>query len=216
MKTYRFARCLSCLFLAASVVCGSTATSPAEDVFFPDDVPQVQNASQPKTLPPPLTPVPPKVKPPLGTEKPKPPKPLPTVPAFRDTELGAHATLGEPWDGGVGYKHYDYPSYRYDLWYRPRPFGWGIAERCAPSPFRPRGYGNLFNEQSTCYRMDYLRYVLTNHYSEYGPAYYRLQPDQRCDHCDKSQYHLPDCDRCRTYGGKRRTSVWTLGRHHHD
>lgn len=143
-------------------------------------------------------------------EPPKVPKPLPQVQPFSRSPLGATPDLGDANDGGIGYRHYDYPGYRYGVWYRPHRFGWGIAERCAPAPFRPRGYGNLFNEPSTCYRMDYNRYVLKNHRTDYGPAYYFRSIDQRCPDYDHSDHHRPDCDGCRT----RKTSVWTFGASH--
>ncbi len=133
----------------------------------------------------------------------------PAVPPFRDSGLGDHSHLGAPDDGGIGYKHYDFPSYRYDIWYRPHAFGWGQAERCAPSPFRPRGYGDLFNDPSNCYRMDYNRYQLKESRSDYGPAYYHNQPDGRCADGDWSQYFRPACSPERLQG--RSTQVWTLG-----
>ena len=136
-----------------------------------------------------------------------PEKAPPDVAPFRNSEFGSFAHFGTPEDGGEGYRHYDDPAYRYDIWYRPRGFGWGIAERCAPAPFRPRGYGNLFAEPSTCYRMDYNRYVLRNHRTDYGPSYYRRSADQRCDTYDHSAHYRPGCDSCRL---RRRTEVWTL------
>lgn len=139
-------------------------------------------------------------------EPPKKPKPFPLVQPFANSPFGAHPTLGTPENGGQGYPHYSMPDYRYDVWYRPDRFGWGVAERCAPPPFRPRGYGNLFNRPSTCYRMDYNRYVLKNHRTDYGPSYYFRSPDQRCPDLDHSERHRPGCDSCRT----RQTQVWTI------
>ena len=137
-----------------------------------------------------------------------PPNPLRFLPpAFQDTEYGRQSHLGEADDPGRGYLHYDSPNQRYGHWYRPHAFGRGVAERCAPRPFRPRGFGNLFNEPTTCRRMDYHRYVMTvEHKSRYGPSYYSRLPDPRCtdyDHTDKSR---PGCDAC----GKSKTKVWTL------
>lgn len=137
-------------------------------------------------------------------------KPLPTVTPFRDGQFGHHHHLGQPDDGGQGYRHFDQPNYRYDLWYRPHAFGYGVAERCAPSPFRPRGFGNLFNDPSTCYRMDYNRYVVKNYGSDYGPTYYHHLPDQHCEEYDLGHHHRElncDCNRV------RRTQVWTLSDH---
>jgi hypothetical protein len=143
-----------------------------------------------------------------------------TIPPFRDSFLGAQPYLGRPDQGGVGYTHYDYQRYRYDIWYRPHAFGYGAAERCTPSPFRPRGYGNLFAEPSTCYRMDYSRYALKNYGTDYGPSYYRRQASETCDSCDHSDWYRPgcDCSRLRPIGdcGPGGTQVWTLGRRHHD
>jgi len=142
-----------------------------------------------------------------------------TVPPFRDSHLGAQPHLGQPDDGGVGYTHYDYPRYRYDIWYRPHAFGYGTAERCAPSPFRPRGYGDLFAEPSTCHRMDYSRYVVKNYGTDYGPSYYRRQANETCDTYDHSDKYRPGCDRCRLQSsgdcGPGGTRVWTLRRRHH-
>lgn len=139
------------------------------------------------------------------------------VPPFRDSFLGAQATSGLPDDGGVGYPHYEHPPYRYDIWYRPHAFGYGTAERCAPSPFRPRGYGHLFAEPSTCFRMDYSRYVVKKYGTDYGPSYYRRRASETCDTCDHSDWYRPDCDpsRLRPRDGCERTRVWTIGGHHH-
>ncbi|MFQ5731453.1 MAG: hypothetical protein ACE5KM_05820 [Planctomycetaceae bacterium] len=137
-------------------------------------------------------------------------KPLPTVPPFRDGPFGHHHHAGLPDDGGQGYRHFDHPNYRYGLWYRPHAFGYGVAERCPASPFRPRGYGNLFNDPSTCYRIDYNRYVVKNYASDYGPSYYRRRPDERCEDYDLGRHYRNatcDCDRV------RKTQVWTLSGH---
>lgn len=108
-----------------------------------------------------------------------------TAPIFRDSIYGDRPHYGEPDAPAFGHPHYELPSRRYGIWYRPRDFGLGRAERCQPSDFRPRGYGNLFNRPSTCYRMDYRPYVMQETVSRFGPSYYRQQPDGRCtcDHC---------------------------------
>lgn len=131
-------------------------------------------------------------------------RPLP--PPFQHGPLGAQPHLGEGVEGGQGYLHYDHPNYRYGHLYRPARFGRGNAERCAPSPFRPRGYGNVFNEPSTCYRIDYNRFELKKYKTEYGPSYYRRLPDPRCADHDKTGKYRPGCDAC----GERKTRVWTL------
>jgi hypothetical protein len=142
------------------------------------------------------------------------------VPPFRDSFLGAHPTLGAPDDGGLGYTHYGHPPYRYDIWYRPHAFGYGPAERCAPGPFRPRGFGDLFAEPSTCYRMDYSRYVMKNYGTDYGPSYYRRRASETCNTYDLSQHYRPECDRTRLRPseecGPGGTKVWTLSRNHHE
>jgi len=191
---------------------GSTRVAESQDVV------SQQKTFQPGTPPERLPRYPPlpngnkssEKKPALQT--PKENKALPEVPPFRDLPFGTVPHYGTSEDGGVGYRHYDFPNYRYGIWYRPRGFGWGIAERCAPQPFRPRGYGNLFNEPSTRYRMDYNRYVLTNYRTDYGPSYYRRHIDQRCDTYDHSHHFRPGCDPSRL----RETQVWTLGRHDED
>lgn len=188
-------------------------SGPGETVMAADDVPP--------SLPPlpggPAGSLPEKAdgrkQPPAATPVHPPEKAPPQIPPFRNSEFGAYPHFGTPEDGGAGYRHYDDPAYRYDIWYRPHAFGWGIPERCAPAPFRPRGYGNLFAEPSTCYRMDYNRYVLKNHRTDYGPSYYRRSPDQRCDTYDHSGHYRPECDPCRL---RRRTDVWTLGHHRED
>lgn len=117
--------------------------------------------------------------------------------------IGQSSPTAQPHAGGAGwpsagYPHYEDPPHFYDPWFRPRAFGLGKEERCRHHrPFRPRGYGNLFNRPSTPFRMDYHRYVVLDPYSGYGPSYYRRLPDPRCLHfkpCDML------CDWCRRTG----------------
>ncbi|GAB4146683.1 MAG: hypothetical protein Tsb009_19480 [Planctomycetaceae bacterium] len=125
-------------------------------------------------------------------------------------QYGDYGHLPHEGDGespAQGYPHYDHPSKRYGHFYRPKAFGRGVEERCAPSPFRPRGYGDLFNEPTTCYRMDYHRFTLKNGSSLYGPSYYRRQPDPRCAEYDYTEKYRPGCNAC----GERKTKVWTFG-----
>ena len=140
-----------------------------------------------------------------------------TVLPLRDGPFGTQSHFGRGDDGGQGHPHYDHPNYRYDIWYRPHAFGYGKAERCAPSPFRPRGYGDLFSEPSTCYRMDYSRHTLKNYGTDYGPSYYRRQPNPFCDDYDHSGKYRPGCDRCRLQPScsceRRKTKVWTFNGH---
>jgi hypothetical protein len=105
---------------------------------------------------------------------------IPGTPPFRDTEYGDRPHFGTPDAPSRGYAHYELPSERYGQWYRPRAFGLGKNERCAPDAFRPRGYGNLAARPCTAYRIDYHPFVLENPASDFGPSYYRRQPDQRC------------------------------------
>jgi hypothetical protein len=66
-------------------------------------------------------------------------------------------------------------------------------QRCLPRPFRPRGYGALFNRPCAAHRLDYNRYVVPEQRSEYGPAYYGLQKDDRCDKCCLKKCCLKKC-----------------------
>ena len=102
---------------------------------------------------------------------------------FRNTEYGAGPHPGMEEAPSRGYSHYDYPSERHGIWYRPKSFGLMMPQRCAPSPFRPRGYGDLFNRPVTCYRMDYHPYIVENTDNRFGPAYYRRQYDPHCPPC---------------------------------
>jgi hypothetical protein len=102
---------------------------------------------------------------------------------FRNTEFGAGPHPGPPTAPSRGYSHYDFPSERHGIWYRPKSFGLGKAERCSPGPFRPRGYGSLFNRATTCYRMDYHPYIAESVEGRFGPAYYRRLPDPHCPPC---------------------------------
>lgn len=140
--------------------------------------------------------VPPHEQPPVG----------PAVP-FRDGPYGDHTHLGDPQAPSVGYPHYDLETKHYDHWYLPKLFGWGKAERCSPRPFRPRGYGNLSNPPSTCYRIDYNPYVLEDARTRWGPSYFMRQPDPRCDcgHCEqccaKSHFRARNEEACRRVVG---------------
>lgn len=88
---------------------------------------------------------------------------------------------GPQWAATNGYPNYDYPDHLYGVWFRSQAWGSTHRERCAiPTPWRPRGFGNLFARPSTPHRMDYNRRVLIDPYSSYGPSYYVRQPDPRC------------------------------------
>lgn len=109
---------------------------------------------------------------------------------------------GYPPSAAAGHPNYDLPKENYDVWYRPKLFGWTKALRCSKKDtFRPRGFGHLFKEPQTPMRMDYHRPVLTQPVSGYGPAYYYRVPDQRCKcrcHCDEccDNNHDGQCDNC--------------------
>lgn len=107
-------------------------------------------------------------------------------PPFRISPWGDFPHYGLQDDPGQGHLHYDHRSRHYGHWYQPKQFGLTIVERCSAPLFRPRGYGNLFNRPSNCYRMDYHRYVLKDHRSDYGPSYYHNLPDPRCTKTTKS------------------------------
>lgn len=104
----------------------------------------------------------------------------PKTSPFQSSPWGDFPHYGSQNDPGQGYQHYDLRSRHYGHWYQPKQFGLTLIERCSAPLFRPRGYGNLFNRPSNCYRMDYNRYLLENHRSDYGPSYYHNLPDPRC------------------------------------
>ena len=106
-----------------------------------------------------------------GTPTPFGPLPPPAEP-FRDSPYGAHADPGPP--GGPGYGHPHYATYqtRYGIWYQPRSYAEPAKQIYRPSPFRPRGLGNLLYDPCRQTRMDYTRAVIDDLPSQYGPAYY--------------------------------------------
>lgn len=114
------------------------------------------------------------------------------APPFAHSQWGKHPFPGQPCEGGYGHPHYPWPQRYYGSYYRPRAFGLRQQERCDPDLWRPRGYGHLFNEPSTCHRMEYIPYIVKAPYSEYGPTYWRRQRDPRCKICLGWDYC--DCD----------------------
>lgn len=124
-----------------------------------------------------------------------------TPPLFQHGIHGAQPHYGEPNSPSHGHPHYEHPNHRYGHWYRPRATNHGTAERCAPSPFCPRGYGNLFNEPSGSHRADYNRYTLARPRSQYGPSYYHRIPVPHC--CNKT-------NKCECGSHPRKTKVWSL------
>ena len=107
---------------------------------------------------------------------PGPPRPgidaLPGTPFFADTEYGESETPGVPGAPGFGLPHRPAPTNRYGIWYRPKSFHGPNRAVYRPSPFRPRGFGNLFDRPCVPDRMDYERYTVRDLPSRYGPAYY--------------------------------------------
>ena len=101
-------------------------------------------------------------------------------PFFRDTRLGAHPHGGANCDPAQGYKHYDHPSRRYGMWYRPAAFAEDVNPRCKPRIYAPRGYGWANRLNPT--QMDYCPYVVKQLPSVHGPSYYHREPLEPC-HC---------------------------------
>ncbi|MBC7965581.1 MAG: hypothetical protein H7Z17_06590 [Fuerstia sp.] len=92
--------------------------------------------------------------------------------------------LGAPGSAGNGYHHFSMPFDKYTSWYRPRAATLTQYQRCAPAPFRPRGFGNLFARPCDGYRMEYEPYTLEDLPSKYGPSYVARMPDPSCtDSC---------------------------------
>jgi len=92
--------------------------------------------------------------------------------------------LGAPGSPGSGFKHFPFSMAMFTEWHRPKAATLTKRQRCAPDPFRPRGFGHLFARQCDSFRMDYNPHVLSEPQSKYGPAYIYNAPDQRCDDCD--------------------------------
>lgn len=93
-------------------------------------------------------------------------------------------SLGAPSSPSYGFKHFPFSMHMFTNWHRPKASTWTKWQRCAPDPFRPRGYGHLFSRPCDSFRMDYSPYVLSGNESQYGPAYLLRQGDQRCENCD--------------------------------
>ncbi|MFG0332257.1 MAG: hypothetical protein ACF8TS_02750 [Maioricimonas sp. JB049] len=94
-------------------------------------------------------------------------------PLFRDSPMGARPHHGEFGSPGLGWRHFELPTARYGLWYRPNSME-PEDFRCRPRPFRPQGYG--MPQHVSCYRMDYNPYVLEETDSIHGPSYYQRHP----------------------------------------
>ena len=109
-------------------------------------------------------------------EVPGPPRPgvdaLPGTPFFADTEYGARPGPGVPGAPGFGLPHRPEPINRYGVWYAPKLFHAPNRAVYRPSPFRPRGFGNLFDRPCVPDRIDYTAYTVRDLPSRYGPTYY--------------------------------------------
>jgi hypothetical protein len=84
--------------------------------------------------------------------------------------------------------HFDMPSRSYSLFRSPASYGWGFQERCAPTPWKPRGDG--IPRRTSCYRMDYAPYQLEHDSSKHGPAFYMRYELYPCPECHKHACHL--------------------------
>lgn len=147
---------------------GYAAQTPNGARLAPQPDPLSQNVNVPPVPPPP------------GSPTPYGPLP-PPAPPFRDTMYGAHANPGAP--GSPGFLHPHYPEYqtRYGIWYQPKSFQEPYKEVYRPSPFRPRGWGNMGYDPCLHDRMDYNRYVVEELPSRYGPSYYpKYTPASEC------------------------------------
>ena len=109
-------------------------------------------------------------------EVPGPPRPsvdaLPGTPFFAETEYGARPDPGVPGAPGFGLPHRPEQTNRYGIWYRPKSFHAPNRAVYRPSPYRPRGFGNLFDRPCVPDRLDYTPYTVRDLPSRYGPTYY--------------------------------------------
>ncbi len=125
--------------------------------------------------------------------------------------------------GGAGdvAPFYALPSHHYTGWYRPRAIGRDQYARCTQDSFRPRGFGNLFARQWNERRVDYGPYRVRDWHTPYGPAYYTLAPDERCEDCDHQSQgsgggHCSSCQsgHCRGNGlFQGHGGLWRPGSH---
>ncbi len=105
--------------------------------------------------------------------------------------------LGAPGGPSHGFFHFMMPMDKYTSWYRPKAATLTSGQRCAPDPFRPRGFGHLFARPCDDHRMEYAPYVLSDGSSQYGPSYIAHQPDPQCDDCDPTVRHGRHRGNCR-------------------
>ena len=97
---------------------------------------------------------------------------LPGTPFFADTEYGARPTPGVPGSPSFGLPHRMEQTNRYGIWYLPKVFNGPNRAVYRPSPWRPRGFGNLFDRPCVTERIDYTPYTVEELPSRYGPTYY--------------------------------------------
>jgi len=114
------------------------------------------------------------------------------------TGFAPHRAMPHFGHGGksAGAEHFDLPPHHYSTWYRPKVHELQKSDRCLPSPWRPRGFGNLFAKRQG-YRMDYAAFRLADPRTLYGPAYYPTGADETCDcHEGKTWGHCQSCQNC--------------------
>jgi hypothetical protein len=102
-------------------------------------------------------------------------------PFFRHTKYGAEPHGGLPGAPSQYHEHYELPSKRYGLWFRPAAFAEERPDHCRSRPFAPRGYG--VPHRHVYYQLDYTPYEVECGPSEHGPAYYHRRPLVPCKAC---------------------------------
>lgn len=88
------------------------------------------------------------------------------------------------------FPHFPLPSRSFSLFRSPVSYGWSYRERCAPTPWKPRGNG--IPVRTSCFRMDYRPYELKHDASSHGPAFYRRFSLYPCPECPTHARHLHD------------------------
>ena len=112
------------------------------------------------------------------------PTPGPDCPDCQETPVEEDGFLG--WR--PQFPHFRLPSRSYSVFRSPVSYGWGYGERCAPTPWTPRGDG--IPRRTSCYRMDYRPYELQHDSSKHGPAYYQRFNLYPCPECHEHAVHL--------------------------
>ena len=132
---------------------------------------------------------------------------LPGTPFLADSEYGVRPDPGPPGSPAFGLPHRPAPTNRYGIWYRPSSFHAPNRAVYRPSPFRPRGFGNLFDRPCVPDRMDYARYTVRDLPSRYGPTYYpKYRDNTEClvrptRHYDPGPHAEANTGGCRLGGG---------------